>query len=705
MTQTQQPPRVRPGVPAGALSPSLRLGRALLLTLLVLPVISWFIGAGVHALTSALEFSGIPYNGAFQIFNPLRRLAAGQTAGVDFQFFHGLGVPFLHYPLFALFGGTVAASELSRTVVTPLLALISTALVAWAVGRNGKERVTFALLCITGMALLRLDSVLLPGNALEGTRSTTPFIVFAVLFSGLRPAGKAAAAGVALAVALALGTEHGLAAIMAFAGISAYTLVFVPVPRAPALKFAGLTLGSAVVAAFLLYLLMGRGLDGAIGALRYNLSEVAADQMWYFGVPPNYFAETWAVLLHQVPINPLFWLAGIGLLVALMTMRSQRSRLDAPTAAMAFLLLYGIFSATPYLSRITKTYHQPVLRALIILALIVAFDWVRRSGGLGATWRQLARWPGLRPAVVMAYVLASLYAMVWIFSFVEAPGSVAKVAKVVAAGKGPQLNPLWASYVKVVKAEIDKHRPAGNDKPSLWATYSGLMAHHYGVFPASDDFIIHSLGAARRPRYVEEFRAAKPQFVETMRKSWFRFEEWVQNEHWDFYREVLSNYSVLTVTDHSVWWIRRGSALAGPPQTCEMVPLDKDGTGVDIPTRFLPKNEAVTLVSARIRYRIENALRPVPVIGALPRYLVLPTGLAGDIPASLPPYNTEWQFPLVLERAPAGLAELEPRLDFATKSLVPGAKLTVTEICLEPMPLTRETEVFFERFRGLTDIY
>jgi hypothetical protein len=37
--------------------------------------------------------------------------------------------------------------------------------------------------------------------------------------------------------------------------------------------------------------------------------------------------------------------------------------------------------------------------------------------------------------------------------------------------------------------------------------------------------------------------------------------------------------------------------------------------------------------------------------------------------------------------------------------LVPGAKLTVTEICLEPMPLTQDTEVFFERFRGMTDIY
>jgi hypothetical protein len=50
----------------------------------------------------------------FQVFNPLRRIAAGQTAGLDFPFYHGIGVPFLHYPIFAIFGKTISASELSR---------------------------------------------------------------------------------------------------------------------------------------------------------------------------------------------------------------------------------------------------------------------------------------------------------------------------------------------------------------------------------------------------------------------------------------------------------------------------------------------------------------------------------------------------------------------------------------------------------------
>src|SRR5947199_23708 len=58
----------------------------------------------VDGMYPALVFDGLPVNGPFQLFNPLRRIAAGQVGGKDFIFFHGIGVPYLHYPLFALFG-------------------------------------------------------------------------------------------------------------------------------------------------------------------------------------------------------------------------------------------------------------------------------------------------------------------------------------------------------------------------------------------------------------------------------------------------------------------------------------------------------------------------------------------------------------------------------------------------------------------------
>src|SRR5690349_9033427 len=57
-------------------------------------------------IETAYHFLGPAIDGPFQLYNALRRIVAGQTGGVDFQFFHGLGIPYLHYIPFRMFGGT-----------------------------------------------------------------------------------------------------------------------------------------------------------------------------------------------------------------------------------------------------------------------------------------------------------------------------------------------------------------------------------------------------------------------------------------------------------------------------------------------------------------------------------------------------------------------------------------------------------------------
>src|SRR5829696_6970576 len=66
-----------------------------LLCVFVIPVLA-------TAVESALHFSGSAIDGPFQLYNALRRIAAGFHPGTDFQFFHGVGVPYLHYWLFRL---------------------------------------------------------------------------------------------------------------------------------------------------------------------------------------------------------------------------------------------------------------------------------------------------------------------------------------------------------------------------------------------------------------------------------------------------------------------------------------------------------------------------------------------------------------------------------------------------------------------------
>src|SRR5205814_10488103 len=60
-------------------------------------------------------------DGPFQLYNALRRIAAGQRGGVDFQFFHGIGLPYVFYVPFRLMGRTFVASELARHLLTVVL--------------------------------------------------------------------------------------------------------------------------------------------------------------------------------------------------------------------------------------------------------------------------------------------------------------------------------------------------------------------------------------------------------------------------------------------------------------------------------------------------------------------------------------------------------------------------------------------------------
>lgn len=60
-----------------------------------------FVGYAVFAaLGNGLAMDSYAANGTFQLYNPLRRLLDGEVLARDFPFFHGVGVPLLHFPLF-----------------------------------------------------------------------------------------------------------------------------------------------------------------------------------------------------------------------------------------------------------------------------------------------------------------------------------------------------------------------------------------------------------------------------------------------------------------------------------------------------------------------------------------------------------------------------------------------------------------------------
>ena len=154
------------------------------------------IHASVTAFSAVVPFRGDPIDGAFQIFDPLRRIAAGQIPGVDFQFYHGILVPFVHYPLFALLGKTIFASELSRHFVSLGAFVASLYFLCLAYTRKLGAAATLSTLAVLLLLVSGAYGLIYPGVSLPGLRSTPPLILFAILLCDLEAVRAAASARV-----------------------------------------------------------------------------------------------------------------------------------------------------------------------------------------------------------------------------------------------------------------------------------------------------------------------------------------------------------------------------------------------------------------------------------------------------------------------------------------------------------------------------
>jgi hypothetical protein len=485
------------------------------------------IAVGVY---EAAEFNGFIANGPFQLYNPLRRLAAGQIVGQDFQFFHGLGVPFVHYPLFALFGKTFYAAELSRqltSLIFYLAALFAFALVAT------KSRLTHAIMGSVTVIYLGLfisyDEVTpftwlaTAGNSLLGVRSAFPLITFAVLLSDLPLVRKAILGGIGLALTLCCGTEHGLAMLLIVFGVGVPTMGIrawrkqtndEPTAFDAPLFFA-LLFASFIVSLGAIYLTLSTP-AGMIAALRYNLVSVPADQYWYFGVPPNEFAGTLADLRQLGQRNCLFLLLLLGSFLALWWKVTFARVADRKLAIVScWMLGYAVISCLSCLGMLSKGYLAPAFR----ISQIVFCLWLYRTNALSTLVANVkARRPQWQKPLVAASVLL---AVGWISS-----GALLAIQSFPPAHfklwplPAQQLSVTWQKHLQQAEAALVTVPPKSQPL-RLWSLYAGLLEDKYGVFHPREDYIIHALGRERRTAYLQGLRSTQPDVVQTIRKSFF----------------------------------------------------------------------------------------------------------------------------------------------------------------------------------------
>ncbi len=232
--------------------------------------------------------------------------------------------------------------------------------------------------------------------------------------------------------------------------------------------------------------------------------------------------------------------------------------------------------------------------------------------------------------------------------------------------------------------------------PKIWATYTGIVNLLYdSVHPINRDYLIHVLGSSERRKYVEEFVRAQPDFVQTSVDNFdnSNFHSWSLNTSWNFYEQMLLNYTPVYSYDYMAMWQRRPEVWLRNLSTSAAV------IGNSLPAKLLPSSPKLKcefeLFTVTVEYEVNNPWKAIPVFGRTDRYLINKKGAENTLPVPLPPDERRWSFP-VLRRAGAPvelmLDEIHPIANFS--------KISIKHISASKLPLAQESirKMFFPTY-------
>ena len=622
-----------------------------------------FQAAHSRAVDASRYFDGHFADGAFQLFNPMRRMRAGQTPGEDFQFFHGIGVPMAHYPLYRIHGADLSASEFSRYSLSPALFYLS----AFAVGRSFFGSGTAALTTANLLAALSpalMPDLFGPGNSLLGVRTAMPLFFAAFIatifkkFNSFTPRTSAIGA-LLMAICFFTGAEQGLAAFAAFIIMFVFSRRSGNVLRE---KAAGTIVFLIQYLFFVFAIFFAACGKSFLAPLKYALSELPADQFWYFGAPPNLIITSF----HDLASHPIvFWpLAALPFFAALGLRRRER---PGERFAALFLLAYAGISSASLLGQYNPMYAQPVLRVEIIFLIWYLlgkkFSAAETGGGTVSASEEKREYSAAVSFVPAALALAS--ALLFFHPPEGPPGDIAGKDSRPDAMAGVILSPEWSGQIKDAGDLLMECSKDGR-KPLLWSFYSGLPEFAGGFFnPSGYDYIIHALGPKRRPEYLKKFIEAAPELVRTCPET-FEYERWLQNGHWEIYEKLLTRYRIASSAPAGVIW--RIAADTGEATVTGETVVAIPENSAEISLK-IPDSDTFEIISVRIEYAIENSLSAVPFAGKLPRYFVKAENAVSSLPVSLPPYSESASFSVIA--AP----RVTPALSFFTRSPYPPARV------------------------------
>lgn len=646
----------------------------LLSTLYLLSMIAYVVLA---SLGHGLNMDTYAANGTFQLYNPMRRLLQGQIIAKDFPFFHGVGVPLFHFPAFYVLGHNIFAAEVVKWLVSPLMFLLSSFVVFWAYFRNVRKSI-IATGMFTIISLYCID-IIWPGNSLVGFRTTFPFIAGAFML--WRPSWSIKLKNsrriqlywpilyLLLGLAVACGTEQGLAVIVSYFAMRFFTDLRSKKSYKkwlPCLLLEILYLG-AIVYGVLSLLTWGHAND----ALRYALMDVANDQGWYFGAPPNSILD-WGTLSQLFDTRMMYiFPVLLGGIVSLAIGIKKKLLSKNETFAFSVLTLYGVVvflvSITGYWAPSTQLIPLERAAGIVLVAILIKAIAAYKPTSLNLGHKTST-------AIKLCAVCLTIFVLcfhLWTtwqkISWMPVQSILDNARLARHASDEDYISKAWQSRLASFKPYI-------TDGSTVWSTYTSIYDSTRGQLNGStggEDYIIHALGPDRRACYTNDFIKQKPDYVITLKPTYFIYEEWLWTRHWPFYKELQNSYRIIATNDSHILWKRRTENVPQEKANHQEHRMQKDANGDYIVSVGATNNMRVFEVS--VRYKAKSLL---PMTSKLPRYLLELSGSSlQKYPISLPPYDTSWSFPVALAPNDSSL-----RISPKVYSLIPGASLEIQDM-------------------------
>lgn len=632
------------------------------------------------AYSNGIYFIGYPMDGTFCIFYPLKRLMTGQIPGHDFNYFQGLGVMYLHYPIFLLFGKNLFAAEFSRYLVSPSLFLIGNLFVLYAFTKKLSWSVLFTAISAI-LPLQLIYQIFLPVNSMLGVRAFMPMVVGTYVVCTGNIGSRKVWVIVPLLIALSVfcGVDQGFPlllswiAILLIFGRNYWNTLFrrIKVIFLSVILFFGELVGLHVLAS-------GKYFWEPI---KYTLFEIPVEQFWATGSPPSkYFRNIGEILSDVQLMIPV--LVGLVMLFFVWIMIKKSVRKNNHVIGIVFLLLYGLFIYAEQLAYVDNGHTLPLVRIEILLVFIGIIYLLQKGERLFGE-KVIKKIP--RNFIRILGVL-----IVGVLVFLEIPqyGNSLELLGRKYTGKqylGSYLPSSWQDHTETVLRLMD------GKKGQIWSTYSTIPEAILGQFNPSSDVILWKLGPTGRAQYVEKFKESKPEMVTTVRRSFSVFEEWFQIGRWDFYEEIIRNYRAKTSTNWAVIWEKLPDARWEKNLAWDGKVTIDDNNRIMLPK--IDSSSPVQVITVKVRYKIENPWIYFPYIKFFPRYFIVPEGSLYSLPVSLPPYKNEFEFPLVITQGST------PILKKDIGSLLPGVNFKIESLEY------RLEKISKENIEYLTELY